>query len=141
MRKHAEWRRAAVFLLITAAVYLLLALIGREIAAWLTLRGLYTGKLPWALRSILSAAATALLVMLHRRITFRVTTPLRSVLPAMLIGSWLWAYVGDTIMEGFAGLMTDRTRLITQVVLASLWVMTSYGLQRYGFYRAALENT
>lgn len=132
MKVRTEAWRVVKFLLLTAAVYLALALVGTAVADGLTARGIYTGKLPWAFRDTCSALAAAVLVLLHRRITFRVHASLHAVLPVMVIGVWVWNEIANTVAEGLGAPVG--------VAMAALWVAVSYLLQRFGFYGEALRK-
>ena len=134
-----ETGRMLRYLLISQAVYLVMALLGTSIADWLTGMGIYTGKLPWTFRSLCTSLTTVLLLVLHRRFTFRVNVPLAPVLIALFIGAELWNYVTYTIVYELIHVITIELDVL-YVVSAAVWLVVSYLLQRYVFYRQALQT-
>lgn len=139
MHLRQEAGRMLRYLLISQAVYLVMALLGTAIAEWLTGMGIYTGKLPWTFRSTCTSLTTVLLLVLHRRFTFRVNVPLAPALIALFIGAELWSYVTYTIAYELIHVIAIELDVF-YVVSAAVWLAISYLLQRYVFYRKALQT-
>lgn len=139
LKFRVELWRVMKFILISAAADLLFACIGLSCKLWLDSAGLYTYKTQFALVGAATSLNTVTLVLLHRRFTFRASGSMTGVLLGMFVAANLWT--GNIVRTVFESLrLTRESAPWLAVILAGLWLILSYLLQRYGFYKKAIDT-
>ena len=140
MRFRREMRRVFRFLLMIAAVYAVIALLGLAAAKWMMAQGVYEGKLPWAFRDSCTALSTLVLVWLNRRFTFVVTEPVGKPMLTLYVGGMLWRYVVENVLYTVGAPQMETARSVAAALLLTTWIVICYLLQRLVFYREALRR-
>lgn len=138
MKFRTELWRIVKFLLITAAVNLLLMFL---------MLGIYRALLNSGVSAGVAAAvhsygqlllSTTLLTLLHRQFTFRATEKWFIALPIMLIAAFGWQFLSSlalsimTAAESISPTQDDFAALVN--LRSGLWIVLSYLLQRCVIY-------
>ena len=134
MKFRTELWRIVKFLLITFAVNLVFSLINGAVTNALVANpSLSTGRTLSLLSWAFNLGTVLVATLIHRYFTFRATEPWYIAVPFMLVAAIGWQLLKAYPLEAAA--KTGAQSVITMTyLLASVWLVLQYLLQRYVIY-------